>query len=337
MPKKRFRVYRLYFNTPLHIGDIRPDDYGNSESFIRSDTLLAAITAMLGQCGKIDQAFDGNFNFQISSLFPFTTIEDTVIYFFPKLSIPLPLKTKPGELISFAKKLKKLQWLDFDYFEAQLNQREFEVFGDKDQKDLQGKFCSSKKLPDFITPQIAQRVTIPRDRSNGEDPTPFYMERLFFQSGSGLFFLAEGKDFGLLEDGLELLQYEGLGTDRTIGNGGFKFEKEDEELELEIPSSTYCTNLSLFCPEDSAQLEKMLHENATYDTIKRGGWITTEGAQTLRKKAVYMFTEGSIFSGDASPKGRKVINLSPDAAFIEKKLPHSIYRCGHSIFLPVKL
>jgi CRISPR/Cas system CSM-associated protein Csm4 (group 5 of RAMP superfamily) len=75
--------------------------------------------------------------------------------------------------------------------------------------------------------------------------------------------------------------------------------------------------------------------DSSYDTLKRSGWITAEGYQTFRKKGVYMFAEGSVFKGDASPKGRKAIDITPDAEFI--KLPHKIYRCGESIFLPVKL
>lgn len=335
MPKKSFQTYRLYFQTPLHIGDVRPEDYGNSESFIRSDTLIAAVTAMLGKTGKIEDNFDGQFPFRVSSLFPFTTIEKELCYFFPKLSKRMPVVTVKDQPLEYTKKLKKLKWLDQFYFEAQLNEKEFEQFGNEKQEDIQGEFCSQVKLPKdgFITRQVSQRVTIPRDRAGGEDPAPFYMERLLFREGSGLYFLVEGSDFAALEDALNLLQHEGLGTDRTIGNGAFTWEKGT--IDLELPESDICTNLSLFCPEGQDQLRNMLSDDASYDTVKRGGWITTEGFQTYRKKGVYMFTEGSVFHGDAAPKGRKAIDVTPDASFIQ--LPHKIYRCGESIFLPVKL
>jgi CRISPR type III-A-associated RAMP protein Csm4 len=337
MLKKTFQTYSLYFQMPLHIGDVRPDDYGNSESFIRSDTLMAAITSMLGKIGKIGDDFNGQFSFRVSSLFPFTTIGDKVHYFFPKLSTAMPVKTEKDKPLEYAKKLKKLKWLDLHYFEAQLNQHEFNQFGNEAQKDIRGEFCSTAALPEdgFVTKQVSQRVTIPRERVEGEDPTPFYMERLFFGQGSGLYFLVEGTGTDILEEGLNLLQYEGLGTDRTIGNGAFTWNKDT--IELEIPESDFCTNLSLFCPESKSQLEEMLNEKSSYDTLKRSGWITAEGYQTFRKKGVYMFTEGSVFKGDAKPKGRMAINITPDADFIKTSLPHKIYRCGESIFLPVKL
>lgn len=335
MPKRTFQTYRLYFEAPLHIGDVRPDDYGNSESFVRSDTLMAALTSMLGKTGKIENDFSGEFPFRVSSLFPFAESAGEVVYFFPKLSKPMPIKKEGDKPIPYAKKLKKLKWLDKSYFEAQLNHKEFGHFGDAKQKDIQGEFCSSAELPKdgFITKQVSQRVTIPRVRGDGEDPTPFYMERLFFNKGAGLYFMVEGNSTEILEDALNLLQHEGLGTDRTIGNGAFRWD--GGTIELETPESGTCTNLSLFCPESERQLAEMLDNEASYETIKRGGWITTEGYQTYRKKGVYMFAEGSVFQGDTTPKGRQAIDVTPDASFIQ--LPHKIYRCGESIFLPVKL
>jgi CRISPR type III-A-associated RAMP protein Csm4 len=331
MSKRTFTTYLLYFKTPLHIGDVRPDDYGKSETFIRSDTFVAAITAMLGKMERIAETWNGKFDFQISSLFPFTTVENEAVYFFPKLSKPFLLQKE----ISFAKKMKKLQWIDVHYFETQLNDFPFDDFGDDKQSHIQGAFCSKHKISKFIESQVSQRVRIPRERALDENPDPFYMERLFFKEGSGLFLLAVGDDFKLLEDALNLLQYEGLGTDRTVGNGAFEWKKKT--LEILVPEGDYCTNLSLFCPEDKSQLENMLDEKSTYDLIKRGGWITTEGFQTYRKKAIYMFAEGSIFKGNSDKKGTPNIDLTPDATFIETQLDHKIYRSGQSIFLPVKI
>ncbi len=340
MPKKSYKTYRLYFKAPLHIGDIRPNDYTNSERFIRSDTFIAAISAMLGKLGKLEDKWNGFLPFRVSSLFPFTKEEDKVIYFFPKLSKALPLEENNAP-ITYVKKLKKIQWLDSSYFEKQLNQIPIKYFGDEEQKDLQKEFCSGYTLSEFMTTQISQRVSIPRVRNAPKaqaaeeeditgEPTPFYVERLFFREDSGLYFIAEGEDFGLLEEGLTLLQHEGLGTDRTVGNGSFEWELDS--ITINLPESEYCTNLSLFCPETKKQLTKMLAAEASYDIIKRGGWITTGSYQSLRKKAIYMFTEGSIFSGDDTPKGRAAVDITPDLP-----LKHNIYRNGNSIFLPVKL
>ncbi|HMQ83998.1 MAG TPA: type III-A CRISPR-associated RAMP protein Csm4 [Saprospiraceae bacterium] len=334
MPNKNFTVYQLYFEGPLHIGDVRPDDYGNSEQFIRSDTMMAALTAMLGKRGMLSFDFNGLLPFQISSLFPFTTGEGGMpVYFFPKLMKRLPLTLEqPG----LAKKMKKLKWLDKVYFEAQLGDIPLSGFGKNGDSDLQGDFCTAHPLgkDGFIQPQISQRVTIPRDRTFEADPTPFYMERLMFQENSGLYFLADGEDLSQIDAALDLLQYEGLGTDRSVGNGAFRYDKST--LSLRVPEGAkYSTNLSLFCPESAGQLSEMLADKASYDFLKRGGWITTEGFQSYRKKAIYMFTEGSVFNGSTTHAGRKAIDVTPNATFIG--LPHKIWRNGHSIFLPVKM
>lgn len=333
MPDKTFTTYRLYFKGPLHIGDVRPDDYGNSERFIRSDTMIAALTAMLGRRGMLPDDFDGVMPFQISSLFPFTTdVDGTPIYFFPKLMKRLPSR---HEQVGLAKKMKKLKWLDKPYFEAQLGDTPLSGFGEGGDGDLQGIFCTAHPLDQgFMQAQVSQRVTIPRDRAVEVDPKPFYMERLLFKQQSGLYFLAEGGNHDWLESALDLLQHEGLGTDRTVGNGAFTFEKGT--VTLQVPEvAEYSTSLSLFCPENERQLSAMLADGASYDFLKRGGWITTEGFQSYRKKAIYMFTEGSVFCGQVQHAGRKAIDVTPDASFI--RLPHKIWRSGHSIFLPVKM
>lgn len=333
MTDKTFTTYRLYFKGPLHIGDVRPDDYGNSERFIRSDTMIAALTAMLGRLSRLPADFDGVMPFQISSLFPFTTgVDETPIYFFPKLMKRLP---SGQEHAGLAKKLKKLKWLDKPYFEAQLGNIPLSGFGEGGDGDLQGIFCTAQPLNDgFMPQQVSQRVTIPRDRTFEEHPIPFYMEQLLFKKGSGLYFLAEGEDLSQLEAALDLLQHEGLGTDRSVGNGAFEYKQGT--ITLSVPdASEYSTNLSLFCPENKGQLSAMLADGASYDFLKRGGWITTEGFQSYRKKAIYMFTEGSVFCGQVQNAGRKDIDVTPDATFI--RLPHKIWRSGHSIFLPVKM
>ena len=332
MPARSFITYRLSFSSPLHIGDIRPDDYGSTEPFIHSDTLHAAIIACWAKLGE-PIPDDGDPGYFISSLFPFTRAGEETLYFFPKLMKPLNIAK---ERITYAKKLKHLRWLDQHYFECQLNDNSVNGFGGNEEPHLRGIFASVREVGEFITKQVSQRVVIPRQRDEENDPRPFYMERLFFKENSGLYFLFEGSEAAAekLEKALNLLQYEGLGTDRTIGNGAFTFEKSS--LELNVPDkSGYSANLSLFCPEKKKQLESMLIDGAAYDFIKRGGWITTEGAQTYRKRAVYMFREGSVFFYSQPIGGRAAIDLSPTEAFIQ--LEHKVWRNGSSIFLPVKL
>lgn len=330
LQKCKFKVYRFHFCTPLHIGDARPDDYGNSERFIRSDTLHAAVMATWATIGE-EIPEESGVGFHISSLFPFfKDKQEKIHYFFPKLMSSFNL----GEgAVDYAKKLKKLKWLDQKYFERQL-QGAFIDFGGDGQPDIQGEFASASKVKPFMEPNITQRVTIPRVRTEKQDPVPFYMERLYFKGDAGLFCLFRGDDEQKqkFERALTVLQYEGLGTDRAVGNGAFHFE--EDSIAIDVPkSATYRTNLSLFCPQNRDQLEKMLDETASFDFLSRGGWLTTARAETYRKKSIYMFKEGSVFHFDQDVAGRSSVNLTPTGVNLE----HKVYRNGSSIFLPVKL
>jgi CRISPR-associated protein Csm4 len=328
---KTFKTYYLYFNSPLHIGNHRPDDYDESESFLRSDTLVAAIYATWAKMGNSDWIPEsGDPPFTLSSAFPFwARNEEDLIHFFPKLKVT-PSSTTEFDTVTI-KSLKKVQWIDKGYFEKVLKMESTDQFGDN-QKDIQGLFLTSSALPEdgFMIKEETNRVTIPRNREKeGQNSTPFHMERLRFQNG-GLFFIADGEDLNRLEKALDLLQYEGFGTDRNVGNGFFSWKSGN--ISIKVPDSgEYGTNLSLYCPFKS-ELNTQLDENSRFELIKRGGWITTLNYQTIEKNSIYMFSEGSVFKENRAVAGRGGIDITPYLP-----IDHPIFRCGKSIFLPINL
>ena len=329
---KSFKTFYLHFNSPLHIGNHR-DTYEQSERFIRSDTLIAAVYATWAKMGKADWIpSDGIPPFTISSAFPFWKNEGKIHHFFPRLKVTTKPKSEQSYNTILAKALKKIQWLDQAYFEQLLAGTTSANFGENG-RDLQGNFLTSTQLPEagFMVKEEMQRVAIPRYQDGvPEDAKPFYMERIRFIN-SGLFFLATGKDLDKLEKALSLLQYEGLGTDRNVGNGFF--ELKQAELHLQIPDdSPYSTNLSLYCPVSEQVLQQQLDDHSRFEVIKRGGWITTPNYQTLEKNSIYMFSEGSVFLENKEIVGRGGIDLTP-----YHPMNHPVFRCGQSIFLPVKL
>lgn len=324
-----FSVYRLCFHTPLHIGDKRPDDYSNSQGYIHSDTLYAAIMATWAKQG-IGIPENGNCGFQVSSMFPFSGGNaGETRYFFPRPMADLPFS---GDRVPIAKSLKKIQWLDQYYFEKVLRRESVSDFG----QDLQDEFCCRSRLdtPVFIR-QMSQRVAIPRERTSAaDDPRPFYMERLIFVEGAGLYFLFNGDETARqkLESALDLLQYEGFGTDRTIGNGLFAWSRG--QVALQLPDSTeYAVNLSLFCPESKEELIGMMDREARFDILKRGGWMTAPGYQSIRKQSVYMFREGGIWRTGRDFAGAAAIDLRPGSYPVD----HPVWRSGSGIFLPIKI
>ena len=322
-----FQTYYLKFTTPLHLGDYKPDSYEKSESFLHSDTIMAAIFSAWAKSGHADWIInDGNPHFTISSAFPYYEKGGKKILFFPRIKKPLQIENPDNDI---AKLLKKTKWLDQEYFEAIIHNRKLEEI----KNHIQGEYISKHELPKdgLIQKQVSERVRIPRDMSESESE-PFYMERIYFND-SGLFFLATGTELEKLEKALDFLSREGVGTDRNIGNGFFEWDSGT--CDLDIPDSDYATNLGLYCPENKEQIETQVDSKSSYDLIKRGGWITTEGMQGIEKNSVYMFTEGSVFHTPQTINGNPNIDLTPD--ILEGKIDHKIYRFGRSIFIPVKI
>lgn len=332
--KQQLKIYKLHFTSPLHIGDAR-DDYGVSLKTITSDTMYAALISCLAKLGK-EVPQNGDLGCAISNLFPFYQKGKGTnsVLFFPKpLKQTLPTSEKA---IAERKKIKKVAWLDSEHFSKILKGEQ--LFDERTiDNAIQGEYLTSQTIDkDFVVSQVSPRVKVSRDGQ--ENAVPFYMDRIMFKDYSGLFFIATG-DTSLLEDAMKLLQYEGIGTDRNVGNGYFEYE--DDSFEIEIPDNAeYQMSLSMFIPESKEQLQSMLDsDEIAYDFQRRGGWITTPPHNTLRKKYVYAFTAGSVFaskSNDIEQKGLVGVDLNPTIKWAQK-VEHPIWRCGRALFLPIKL
>lgn len=330
MATHKFTVFKLHFTSPVHLGDMR-DDYGISLKTIASDTMYAALISCLAKMGKTIPE-NGDLGCTISSLFPFYQKgrETNAVLFFPKpLRQTLPMSETA---VKERKKIKKVAWLDAKYFSEILKGRQ--LFKEETIEKLNGEYLTDEEIDkDFVSSQVYARVTVSRDGQ--EDAKPFYMDRVIFKDYSGLFFMAEG-DTILLESALKLLQTEGIGTDRNVGNGYFEYEPTT--VELDIPNgSEYALALSSFVPESKEQLQALLDsDNIAYDFQRRGGWITTPPNNTLRKNVIYAFTAASVFKHQCDgveTLGQVGIDLKPDLQMVE----HPIWRCGRALFLPIKV
>lgn len=325
----------------MHLGDVRAD-YGNTEMTIHSDTLQAAIIAALAMVGSAP--LSGHLPFAVTSMFPFYRDSETqkVNYFFPKPIVRLLSKTDTS---SISKKIKKVKWVDQYYYEGLLNGLRFENFGSNGDGDFQGEFLHNRALsqPVYYT-QMIPRASIPRTYSVPETANTqiFHMEVMRFKPNAGFYFLADGdnEDLKILEKALSILEDEGFGTDRNVGNGHFAWDKA--ELQINAPTeSEYITNLSLYCPPSPELLEVLLPEVnklVAYDIKKRGGWITSPNDIGIRKRYVYMITEGSIFYNGLTPSARQVYISGSDNINVKPSIPTkttAITRSGKAIFLPI--
>lgn len=331
-----FKIYKLHFTAPLHIGDRHEND-DNSLKTIQSDSLYAAFISCLAKTGN-QVPTNGDLGVTISSLFPYFQKDKASkpIYFLPN-----PLKAKLSETnASLAKKIKKIQWVDVSYFEKIIAG---EYFSDNYTKDIQESYLTKYTLPidangssEFVRSEVSQRVMIV-SRTGEKDAEPYYVDKILFKQESGLYFIAQGNT-DMLEETLKLLSLEGIGTDRNVGFGFFDYSKD--ELSIELPKqANHQVSLSLFIPESREQLKQLMDsEDVAYDFTRRGGWITTAPYTTLRKNAIYGFLPGSVFSlkdnETCSVKG-KLVNLKPEISEITPE--HPIWRNGKAIMLPMNI
>ena len=340
MAEQPFRVLKLCFRSPLHLSKGKTDDYGQSDELLHADTLKSALYVCARQLLGADAVGDSDAffrRFRISSAFPFVGQE----LFFPKPSVRIQaFDTSEVPDDRQAKKHKKLAFLGQRYFEDLITDQKrtlrlADLTADgrflsdhPDAKETVGAETTNKLV--FAT-DVQQRVTIPTDYA--DDPLPYYVDRLYFNDNAGLWFAFDGDDAAYADvlAALRLLGDNGVGTDRSVGNGQFYVDQQD--LVLRLPDHpTHQVLLSLWCPQKT-ELDDAFLQNSAYGLIKRGGYIASPDRPehlTYRKKSVYMFTEGSIF-----PAGRplvgKVENLKPDAAGVTQ----NVWRDGLAFALPI--
>lgn len=342
MAEKTYKVLKLHFRSPLHLSKGKTDDYGESEEVLHADTLKSALYVCARQVMGIEAVGDTDAffrRFTISSAFPFVGNE----LFFPKPQAKIqPFLTTEITEERQAKKHKKLAFLGQSYFEdlitdrkRELRTRDFTVDGRfvSDHADVHALGAT----PVFAT-DIQQRVTIPATYE--EDPLPYYVDRLYFSETAGLWFAFEATagDNTAYSDMLAALKYlgdEGVGTDRSVGNG--QFEVSETNLTLRLPDQpTHQLLLSLYCPEKT-EIGASFLSNSAYGLVKRGGYIASPDRPehlTYRKKSIYMFTEGSLFPYRTDkPLSGKIADLKPDTPDITQH----VWRDGRAFTIPVTL
>lgn len=348
------KIAKLQFTSPLHLsrGKITLDE---SLDVLHSDTLKSALfVCALDLFGdEILRGGDGdgkNFfeRFTISSAFPFVQNE----LFFPKpewLPKSIEEQTKPDAIKKIDRKaLKSVKYFNKSSLE-QLLKGELKTLEPKWVK----KYYSENDIHSPFKSETVQRVTV--NRTYEEEGDTFYTERLYFTEGCGLFFLIEFHDITvrpIIEAALRLLGDNGIGSDKSVGNGQFDFEKLDEfdfdfaqDANKQIALSLYCPNTKPNRDYDLINDSDFL-KNSAYSLIKRGGYIANPDnfdRSTLRKKSIVMFTEGAVFPKDKSNERDlvgDVKDIKPDSIELREKnmeVKHPIWRDGRAMFFPYKL
>ena len=321
--------YRLEFTAPFHIDSRGNNFYDESETFIHSDTLSAAILstwALLEPSAAAERA--ANPPFLLSSAFP---------YFQGTYFLPRPLGSTAPELpdkgLRSYKKLKKIQWLASELWSDtaingwRINLDNIAIV----QSTLALPKTTGQKIENLKLWMQEERPRLATERISGAalEGQLFNFGRVHFHPESGLYFLARfvsdsGKEG--FEAALSLLGDHGIGADRSNGNGFFHWKKAGDFPELSTADNSVFTALSLISPAPKDFSATWLDE-ASYSLTSRGGWIAHQG---LRRRRLRMFTEGSQFH---QPLAGRVVEVTPTNVPEEKTAPCPIYRDGRGFFI----
>ncbi len=325
---------RLYFSSPLHIGR-GASDLDKTGAMYHSDALKSALYAVgLPYFPEWKTSPDSFFNgFRISSAFPFCGNE----LFLPKPFFPIQFEFAKTAEEKLAKKAKKISFICDGIFRKWSQQLDQSLPVQEAQVSPDGSylFSDALKAKTFLHFEVQQRVQVP---SEGEgDTRPFYFDRLYFEEESGLYFLAQFQDETIRRQvlhALSLLGAQGIGTDRTVGNGMFEFDIARHIQPFTLPGgsgSGLYMNLGLYLPTQKEL--GTVHLNESYwQLVKRGGYIAGSSHEkflSLRKNSIYFFAEGGVFRTDSTLAG-SYTNLRP--RYNDADL-HPVFRCGQPLFI----
>jgi len=323
----KFYCYRLRFPHGLHVA---AEGFGEESvsPTIASDTLFSAICVaaswLYGAEGVSRLLRDGAV--KLSSTFPF--VGDELFFpcplgFFPKV---------PEEQYALLKRLKKVRYLSQALFEQVLCGQTVEVH----ENNLQGPFWFAETHSGHAIMATHVRPRVALDRVTQASQI-YHFAEVYFDREAGLFFLATFENEEVqqrFEAALHLLADEGIGADRTMGKGWFRWKRE--ELTIRTPekeNTAFVVLLSLYNPrpEEASDIDPL---RSHYALLTRRGWVTAPGAMTLRRRAVRFFAEGSVlcFKANQIPRGRLVATLSPNDV---SELPFPVWRNGQAMVLPI--
>lgn len=296
-----------------------------------SDTLFGAICwgirIIYGEKELEDilSSINDNPKFILSSCFPLVKVGSKEVYFYPRpirqdiISDDVNKITKDKdkkytiEIIEKLKKFKKASYVSQEIFnEIQNGKTEKDIF----LEHLEGRIVLDNKMlfkkEEFESIfgnaqfKVIEKISLPRNMTdrftfsttNGGEI--FYSEEYFFSEKVALYFLVKTQDINYLLPIFQYLQDTGIGRDRFLGKGRFKFSFEEKNnlfsnVSTESNSNFFLT-LSRYIPNKKNDIltnGKMFYELITYYS-KVDSIFEFKGEDVFKDKIIYI-KEGSIF------------------------------------------
>lgn len=310
--------------------------------------------------------------FRLSSTFVYRRVQTKDgqwqdIYYLPKL-LELPKNYPAGkDDLEFTKTLKSLNYLPLSIWQRwyqgsgfnESDRTQLIAKTEKNESGYKGKsldqvgtFDYSKAFETYQLPKVAidrttratnfyhtglvQYAWEPGRNSKGSEERDESVVSL-----AGLYFLIQFPKLSLivneLHNALTLLGEEGIGGERSSGAGRFQAEWLDLPVEWQKViqfKGKHHGLISLFW--EHPLTESLLTDSTRYGLQERGGWIASPfSGQQQRRKALQMFTEGSVFP--AQPQGRLADVTPCDEKGNRRFHAHTIYRSGIALSLPINI
>ncbi|MSP14764.1 MAG: hypothetical protein EXR62_17620 [Chloroflexi bacterium] len=185
------------------------------------------------------------------------------------------------------------------------------------------------------------RVTVDRLRQAGNI---FFSGRTIYAPACGLWFglqwLRPEAPVGgrRIDWWVELLLRDlgdaGLGDLRSAGFGGCKIEMDQKCIHLPDPApGGMWVGLSRYHPPP-AEVEAMLHCQASYELVSVGGWVETlgqgraPGTGDQRRRSLRLLGEGAVLGPVAGGITGMLVDVTPNYPDGERVLTHPVWRSG---------
>ena len=336
-----YTIYRLTFNTQLHLGRASgPAQEGSlglekTETYIPADTLFSAICQTWTSFYDIETLTDflrgytddsEILPFMLTSAFPFAGD----VYLFPKPFHYSPIKDEERESSILLKKSKRLEYVSQSVFQDIVSGKSPEFDGSQlmNGEKVWGSSAERNQLKGLIgddltiwTTNTRPRVTL-GSRNSGSDI--WHVETVQFNTSCGLWFAAQFDSDDTkqkIETVLRVLGDTGIGGERNAGYGIFDFTETTVEIPTVEAGDQFVT-LSPVCPKSSEELEQLLTGDIAYTLNPFSGWVSATGT-AARRKQVNMFAEGSVLHTSDAQVGR-LVDTRPD------NWSHPVYRYGYA-------
>jgi CRISPR-associated protein Csm4 len=340
-------AFHLWPNSPWHLGEAGVEMVEATDR-LHSDTLYSALChawALLGflendgQCHAPDVAFAiDKPDFTISSAFPVVQNrkqpDSGCLYFWPRPLMDIePFFALAQEDKQQSKILKSCRYVSNTLWQALVRGQLPEETVEHRSNATFWMTTDEAKIFDASLPDesffysgletLTPRVALDRITSASN---LYHVGRLIFAANAGFYFLLEGDEAHAkaITLALEVLQDEGIGGERTYGYGRFRWKQVDSPPTISSPAQAnhYCL-LSL-CSPQTDEVHGLLRGKATYQILKRTGFMQSPVRKDIHRKTLHLLTEGSLF--EQEPRGQ-VVDVKPE---IEKgpAIPHRVVRYG---------